>query len=77
MTRRGQAIAVLPLLDRKPTLVSAVADGAVRILFVEDEVFNDLMADNPALSLGIARFLAGEVRQLHLERGRDTVPAYL
>lgn len=77
VTRRGQAIAVLPLLDRKPTLVSATAVGEARILFVEDEVFNDLMADNPALPLGIARFLAGEVRRLLLERGRDTAPAYV
>ena len=77
VTRRGQAIAFLPLLDRKPTLVSAVAAGEVRILFVEDEVFNDLMVDNPALPLGLARFLAGEVRQLRLERGRNTTPAYL
>ncbi len=72
VTRRGQAIAFLPLLDRKPTLASATAVGDARVLFVEDDVFNDLMADNPALPLGIARFLAGEVRRLLLERGRRT-----
>lgn len=77
VTRRGQAIAVLPLLDRKPTLVLATAVGDARILFVEDEVFNDLMADNPALPLGIARFLAGEVRRLLMDRGRDTAPSYV
>jgi len=60
-----------------PTLVSATAVGEARILFVEDEVFNDLMADNPALPLGIARFLAGEVRRLLMERGRDPAPAYV
>lgn len=77
LTRRSQAIAVLPLLDRKPTIVRATAVGNARILFVEDEVFNDLMTDNPALPLGIARFLAGEVRRLLLERGRDTPPSYV
>jgi CRP-like cAMP-binding protein len=77
VTRRGQAIAVLPLLDRKPALVLATAVGDARILFVEDEVFNDLMTDNPALTLGIARFLAGEVRRLLMERGRDTAPSYV
>lgn len=51
---------------------SAAAVGDARVLFVEDDAFNDLMADNPALPLGIARFLAGEVRRLLLERGRGT-----
>jgi AAA family ATP:ADP antiporter len=76
MARRGESIAALPVLDRKPTLVSAIAVGPARLLFVEDEVFNDLMLDNPALPLGIVRFLASEVRRLLRERRPDAVPAY-
>lgn len=76
IARRGEAIAALPVLDRKPTLCAATAVGRARVLFVEDEVFNDLMLDNPALPLGIVRFLAGEVRQLLLGGRREAVPAY-
>lgn len=68
VARRGEAIGPLPVLDRKPTPVSAAAVGAARVLFVDDEVFNDLMLDNPALPLGIVRYLAGEVRRLLADR---------
>jgi hypothetical protein len=56
--------------------VSATAVGAAQVLFVDDEVFNDLMLDNPALPLGIVRYLAGEVRRLMVDRRRREVPAY-
>ncbi|MBI2829318.1 MAG: Crp/Fnr family transcriptional regulator [Acidobacteria bacterium] len=76
VAKRGEAVGVLPVLDRKPTPVSATAAGAVRVLFVDDEVFNDLMLDNPALPLGIVRYLAGEVRRLQVDRRKAEVPAY-
>ena len=76
VARPGEAISALPILDRKPTLVSATAAGPVRVLLVEDEVFNDLMLDNPALPLGIVRFLAAEVRRLLTERTAAAVPSY-
>lgn len=43
------------------------------MLFVEAEVFNDLMLDNPALLSGIVRFLARELRSL-LAEGYRTSP---
>ena len=76
VAKRGEAVGALPVLDRKPTPVSAAAAGAARVLLVEDEVFNDLMLDNPALPLGIVRYLAGEVRRLRIERGGAEVSAY-
>jgi CRP/FNR family transcriptional regulator, cyclic AMP receptor protein len=76
VTTRGEAIGTLPVLDRKPAPVSATALGAARVLFVEDEGFNDLMLDNPALPLGIVRYLAGEVRRLLKDRPGAVVQAY-
>jgi ATP:ADP antiporter, AAA family len=64
MATRGDAVGVLPVLDRMPSPVSTKAVGPARVLLVDDEVFNDLMLDNPALPLGIVRYLAGEVRRL-------------
>lgn len=75
VARRGDTLAVLPVLDRSPTLVSAVAAAPSRLLLVREELFNDLMLDNPALQLGIIRFLAGEVRRLSSE-GRPSVLTY-
>lgn len=68
VARRGEVVSAIPVLDRKPAPVSATAVGAARVLFVDDEVFNDLMLDNPALPLGIVRYLAGEVRRLLADR---------
>lgn len=76
IARRGQTVGALAVLDRSSTLVSARAVRETRVLLVEDEVFNDLMLDNPALVLGIVRFLAGELRQLQSGQRHDAVPAY-
>jgi len=38
-------------------------------------VFEDLMHDDPALCLGIIRFLTGEVRRLLSQRRPDVVSA--
>ena len=46
------------------------------MLSVEDEVFNDLMLDNPALPLGIVRYLAGEVRRLLEDQRGAAIHAY-
>jgi CRP-like cAMP-binding protein len=76
VAQRGEAIGALPVLDRKPTPVSAAAVGAAQVLFVDDEVFNDLMLDNPALPLGIVRYLAGEVRRLLGHRRENAADAH-
>lgn len=64
---RGAVVGALPVLDGKPAPVSAMAVGAAQVLAVDAEVFGDLMLDNPALPLGIVRYLAGEVRRLLAE----------
>ncbi|MGH7546195.1 MAG: Crp/Fnr family transcriptional regulator, partial [Gemmatimonadota bacterium] len=63
----GGALGALAVLDRHPNPVTAVAAGPTRALRIEDEVLNDLMMDNPAILLGLVRFLAGEVRRLQTE----------
>jgi CRP-like cAMP-binding protein len=76
LATRGETTGALPVLDRKPAPVSATALGAARVLLVDGEVFNDLMLDNPALPLGIVRYLAGEVRRLLEERRGEAVHGY-
>ena len=36
---RGETIGALPVLDQQPAPVSAIAVGAARVLFVDEEVF--------------------------------------
>jgi CRP-like cAMP-binding protein len=60
----GDAVGALAVLDRNPNPLTAVAVGPTRTLYIEDEVLNDLMMDNPAIMLGLIRFLAGEMRSL-------------
>lgn len=60
----GDAVGTLAVLDRQPNPLTAVAAAPTRTLFIEDEVLNDPMTDNPAIVLGITRFLAGDVRRL-------------
>ncbi|MBI2186487.1 MAG: MFS transporter [Acidobacteria bacterium] len=67
VARRGEVMGVIPVLDRKPAPVSARAVGTAGVLSVDAEVFDNLMLDNPALPLGIVRYLAGEVRRLLAE----------
>jgi CRP-like cAMP-binding protein len=67
---RGETIGALPVLDQQPAPVSAIAVGAARVLFVDEEVFTDLMLDNPALPFGLVRYLAGEVRRLLVSEKR-------
>ncbi|MBI4512611.1 MAG: HEAT repeat domain-containing protein [Gemmatimonadetes bacterium] len=70
---RGDAVGYLSVLLGQPTLVTAIARGPVRALYVEEEIFRDFMLDNPAVMLGIIRSLADEVQKAQFAARRGEV----
>lgn len=71
--KRGEAVGYLSVLLGEPTLVTAIAGGPVRALVVAEEVFRDFLLDNPAVMLGIIRFLGREIQRIGLAPRRGAV----
>jgi hypothetical protein len=55
---RGDALGELSILTNAPTSAACVAVGAVKTLFVPQQVFTRLLQDQPRLAVGLLRVLS-------------------
>lgn len=58
----GSVLGLPGLIGNQPYSLTAVAEAGSRVGFVQRDVFNNLIASNPALSMRVLEVLAAEVR---------------